>query len=141
MDTELPRHLFDETLDVIGLCDGVFDLMHWGHIRHLRACKMFCDILIVAVADDNYAKTKGSDRPFVRQQERVYSLSSLSCVDVVVLCDGSTNIINQIKPDIYFKTDGYIRDVRLDEDIFVQRMPMYVEVSTTILADKIRNRL
>lgn len=134
MNTELPRKLFDETEEIIGLADGVFDLLHWGHIMHLNACKMFCDTLIVCIAEDNYAKKKGKNRPIIQEDKRLYSVKSLCCVDVAILCDGSVNIINQIKPDIYFRNEDYIRDSKLDPEIYVQRMPVYGS-TTAIIKD------
>lgn len=132
METELPKHLFDETAEVIGLVDGVFDLLHWGHIRHLNACKMFCDILIVAVAEDKYARTKGRDRPIIDEANRLYSISSLRAVDVAILCDGSVDIVNQINPDIYFKNEDYHLDPRLDSRIYIQQMPVYHSTTAII---------
>ena len=122
----------------IGLCDGVFDLMHVGHIRHLNECKKHCDFLIVAVADDTYAQTKGEDRPYINQEERLYSIKSLECVDLAILCDGSVNIVNQFMPDVYFKNWDYKLDAGLDKRINVMRMDVYG--STTALVKRIKEK-
>src|SRR5579862_3688030 len=73
----------------IVLCHGVFDLLHVGHIRHLRAAKAFGDILVVTITDDAYVN-KGPDRPAFPSELRAEFLASLEFVDHVgVVDDGS----------------------------------------------------
>jgi len=123
---------------IIGMCDGVFDLMHVGHIKHLNACKKHCDFLIVAVADDAYASRKGETRPYIKQEDRLLSIKSLKCVDLAILCDGGVGIVNQINPDIYFKNWDYKVDTGLNKNIRLMRMD--VCGSTTELVEMIKKK-
>ena len=92
----------------IGLCHGVFDLLHLGHIKHFEESKKNCDILIVSVTTDRFV-AKGPGRPAFNEQQRMEALASLEFVDYVVLSTqpSSVEIINTIKPNIYFKGPDY----------------------------------
>lgn len=125
---------------VIGMCDGVFDLMHFGHIKLLNSCREDCDLLIVAVADDKFARCKGANRPYISQENRLFSIKSLSCVDLAFLCDGGVDIVNQIMPDIYFKGGEYKTDPKLDKRIIIRRMEIH-PVRTTQLVEMIRGKI
>ena len=64
----------------IGLCHGVFDLLHLGHINHFNEAKRNCDILIVSVTQDKYV-AKGPGRPVFNQKQRMEALSNLVSID------------------------------------------------------------
>ena len=82
----------------IGLAHGVFDLLHFGHVKHLQAAKNNCDILIVSITSAKFVK-KGPDRPYYNDQERLNFLSSLEFVDYVYLSREATGekIIEDLK--------------------------------------------
>lgn len=92
----------------IGLCHGVFDLVHYGHIKHFEEAKKKCDILIVSVTKDEFIK-KGPGRPFFKQNQRLESLANLSLVDYVIISNSPTAINNimEVKPTYYFKGPDY----------------------------------
>ena len=92
----------------IGLCHGVFDLLHLGHIRHFKEAKEKVDVLIVSVTEDKYVN-KGPGRPAFNELQRMESLAALEFVDYVILSRSASavNIINLIKPDIFFKGPDY----------------------------------
>ena len=92
----------------IVLCHGVFDLLHIGHLKHFNSAKKFGDKLIVSITPDIYV-SKGPGRPIFNQNLRAEFLSNLSVVDFVVINDRatSTNIINDLKPNIYCKGSDY----------------------------------
>ena len=92
----------------IGLCHGVFDLIHIGHIKHFRSSKKHCDFLIISITKDEFI-TKGPNRPYFNERLRLETLSELSCLDAVVLSEGKTaeSIIKLVKPDFYFKGSDY----------------------------------
>ena len=92
----------------IVLCQGCFDLLHVGHIKHLTAAKQFGDILVVAVTSDRYVN-KGPGRPYFNQDLRMEQLAALEIVDYVVLSDavGAENIIGEVRPDFFVKGDEY----------------------------------
>ena len=92
----------------IVLCHGVFDLFHVGHLDYLKEAKDAGDILIVSVTTDRFVN-KAPGRPFFNTTQRLNLLSSISLVDYVVESDFETaeNIIQLIKPNIYFKGADY----------------------------------
>ena len=92
----------------IGLCHGVFDLLHIGHINHISEAKNKCDILIISVTHNDFIH-KGPGRPAFNHNVRMQALSALENVDYVFLSKNQTaqNSINLIKPDLYFKGPDY----------------------------------
>ena len=86
--------------------NGVFDILHAGHVDYLTKAKAKGDILIVAVnSDSSVKKIKGELRPIVPQNERAFIISSLKPVDHVVIFDEDTpyEIIKKIIPDVLVK--------------------------------------
>ena len=92
----------------IVLCHGVFDLLHVGHIRHLRAAKAFGDILVVTITDDPHVN-KGPDRPAFPSELRSEFLASLEFVDYVGIIDDGSALpaIRTVRPTFYVKGDEY----------------------------------
>ena len=90
------------------LCHGVFDLLHVGHIKHLKKAKELGDILIVTVTSDRYVN-KGPNRPAFNQNLRCESIAALEPVDYVSVNDSPTAItpIKIVKPNIYCKGKDY----------------------------------
>lgn len=95
----------------IGLCHGVFDVLHSGHIRHFEEASKLVDILIVSVTSDSFVN-KGPGRPVNSLNERIKILSSIEYVDFIVESDSfsSLKIIEAIKPNFYFKGRDYAPD-------------------------------
>ncbi len=86
--------------------NGVFDILHAGHVDYITKAKAKGDILIVAVnSDSSVKKIKGELRPIVPQAERAFIISSLKPVDYVVIFDEETpyEIIKKIIPDVLVK--------------------------------------
>ncbi|MFA5805879.1 MAG: D-glycero-beta-D-manno-heptose 1-phosphate adenylyltransferase [Melioribacteraceae bacterium] len=86
--------------------NGVFDILHAGHVDYITKAKAKGDILIVAVnSDSSVKKIKGELRPIVSQNERAFIISSLKPVDYVVIFDEETphEIIKKIIPDVLIK--------------------------------------
>jgi rfaE bifunctional protein nucleotidyltransferase chain/domain len=93
----------------ITLCHGVFDLLHVGHLRHLRVASGFGDALIVSITADEFVQ-KGPGRPVFQEMLRAEMLAALELVDyVVVVYDLSAEpILHAVKPDVYAKGGDYI---------------------------------
>ena len=93
---------------IVGMCHGCFDVLHIGHIAHLKEAKNHCDVLIVSVTADEYIN-KGPNRPYYNQDTRMEMLDELECVDYVILSDAATpfQLIEIIKPNLYFKGNEY----------------------------------
>jgi D-glycero-beta-D-manno-heptose 1-phosphate adenylyltransferase len=86
--------------------NGVFDLLHPGHIRYLASARDLGDALIVAVNSDRSVQAiKGPSRPITPEQERAELLLALECVDAVVVFDEDTphDVIAALQPDILVK--------------------------------------
>jgi len=92
----------------IGLCHGVFDVLHPGHVTYLQEAKKICDILVVSLTADSFIQ-KGPGRPFFSLDKRKLVLASLSCVDFVLESHAETSvgIIKILKPNFYIKGPDY----------------------------------
>ena len=95
----------------IGLCHGVFDVLHAGHITYLQEAKKICDILVVSLTEDSFIQ-KGPARPFFSIDKRKLVMNSLSCVDFVLESHSETaeEVIKKVKPDFYIKGPDYKKE-------------------------------
>ena len=96
------------------LAHGCFDLLHPGHIRHLKAAKAHGDVLVVTVTPDKFVN-KGPGRPVFSEELRLETLAALKFVDAVALNQWPTAVetIKLLKPDVYIKGSEY-RDYKND---------------------------
>ncbi len=92
----------------IGMCHGVFDILHIGHIKHFEQAKKIADVLIVSVTADEFVN-KGPNRPAFNQNLRMQSIAALKDVDYVCLSNSKSAIknLNIIKPNFYIKGKEY----------------------------------
>lgn len=93
--------------------NGVFDLLHPGHIDLLLAARRAGDALVVGLnTDASVRRLKGETRPIRREGDRAYVLASLAMVDVVVLFDQDTplELIRALTPDVLVKGGDYTED-------------------------------
>jgi D-beta-D-heptose 7-phosphate kinase/D-beta-D-heptose 1-phosphate adenosyltransferase len=90
--------------------NGVFDLLHAGHIELLRRARDLGDLLVVGInSDQSVRRLKGRSRPINHEQDRLAVISALSFVDHAFLFDPDTAIdaIQALRPDIYVKGGDY----------------------------------
>jgi D-beta-D-heptose 7-phosphate kinase/D-beta-D-heptose 1-phosphate adenosyltransferase len=130
--------------------NGVFDLLHPGHVRYLRDARALGDALIVAVNSDRSARAleKGAERPINREDERAEVLAALSCVDAVVIFDETTpyDIVAALQPDVLVKGADWATGTIIGADIVearggqVVRVPLADGYSTTAIIERIRQR-
>jgi D-glycero-beta-D-manno-heptose 1-phosphate adenylyltransferase len=128
--------------------NGVFDLLHPGHVRYLKDARALGDALIVAVNSDRSARAldKGRDRPVNSAAERAEVLSALECVDATVLFDEETpaEIVRAVEPDILVKGADWAPGTIVGADTVTSRGGRVVRIalaegySTTKLIEKIR---
>jgi len=88
------------------LTNGVFDLIHAGHVDYLSKARKLGDVLIVGLnSDESVRRIKGEKRPILEQEERAFILSNLKPVDYVVFFEEDTpvKLISEIIPDILVK--------------------------------------
>ena len=132
--------------------NGVFDLLHVGHVSLLEAARREGTALVVGVNSDasvrRLAKGEGSDRPVVPGPERARLLAALACVDCVVLFDEDTplSLIERLQPDVLVKGADYAPDAIVGGKEVegwggrVVRVPLVAGVSTTALLARLRGR-
>jgi D-beta-D-heptose 7-phosphate kinase/D-beta-D-heptose 1-phosphate adenosyltransferase len=93
--------------------NGCFDILHRGHLDLIARAAELGNVLVVALnTDASVKKLKGADRPINHEQDRVFQIASLLCVDAVYLFDEETpeQIINDINPDVLVKGGDYSID-------------------------------
>ena len=128
--------------------NGVFDILHRGHVSYLAQARSLGASMVVGVNADASVRMlgKGDDRPLNAEADRLALLASLESVDLVVLFSEKTpvELIAQIKPDIYVKGGDYEIDA-LAETALVKTwggkayaIPFLHDRSTTALLRKIR---
>ena len=142
----LVEHLRHAGKDVV-FTNGVFDLLHPGHVRYLRAARALGDALIVGVNSDRSVRSnKGPSRPINPEHERAEVLLALNSVDAAAIFDEETPhaIISAVKPDILVKGADWGPDNIVGRDVVEARGGRVVRIalapgfSTTALIDKVR---
>ena len=130
--------------------NGVFDLLHVGHVALLEAARAEGVALIVGVNSDasvrRLSKGSGGDRPVVPARERARLVAALESVDCVVVFDEDTPLalIERLRPDVLVKGADYARDAIVGADEVegwggrVVRVPLVAGVSTTELLARLR---
>ena len=127
--------------------NGVFDLLHVGHIRYLKGAKALGDILLVAVNSDSSVKSyKGEDRPHTPESERLEILSALDMIDYIVLFSEPNveRLLLELKPDVQVKGTDYTEDTVPERDVVASYGGKVAIVgdpkdhSSTELIDKVR---
>jgi D-beta-D-heptose 7-phosphate kinase/D-beta-D-heptose 1-phosphate adenosyltransferase len=114
--------------------NGVFDLLHPGHVRYLRDARALGDGLIVAINSDRSVRAiKGPTRPINPELERAELLAALECVDGVTIFDEDTplSIITSIQPDVLVKGSDWGADNIVGREIVEARGGQVVRVELT----------
>ncbi len=128
--------------------NGIFDILHRGHVTYLEQTKMLGNLLILGLnSDTSTRRLKDKNRPFVNQDDRAFILSRLESVDVVSIFDEDTpiNLIKKIKPDVLVKGGDYNLNEIVGRDFVegyggkVCTIPFIIDKSTTNLINKIKN--
>lgn len=125
--------------------NGVFDILHTGHIEILKFAKNLGDRLIVAInSDESVKKLKGDDRPINDENDRLTMIQSIRWVDEAFIFDSTdtVDVISNVNPDIVVKGGEWTKDeVRerdnIPEDIEVKICPLFKNKSTTNTLKKI----
>jgi D-beta-D-heptose 7-phosphate kinase/D-beta-D-heptose 1-phosphate adenosyltransferase len=127
--------------------NGVFDLLHSGHVRYLQAARAEGDALIVGVNSDRSTRAiKGPERPVVPEEERAEVVAALASVDAVVIFDQETphEIIRLLQPDVLVKGADWPADQIVGRDIVearggrVVRVPVILGRSTTSILRRVQ---
>ena len=110
MDWRRARRWRESTRGRVAFTNGVFDLLHPGHIDVLLGARHQAEALVVGVnSDDSVRRLKGPQRPVRSAAERCYVLAALAMVDVVVVFDQDTplELITELRPDVLVKGGDY----------------------------------
>jgi rfaE bifunctional protein nucleotidyltransferase chain/domain len=94
----------------VAFANGVFDLLHVGHVRYLEAAAQEADLLVVAINDDeSVRKLKGEGRPIMTAGDRAELVAALRCVDYVVVFSEPTvgALLEALRPDVHCKGTDY----------------------------------
>ena len=127
--------------------NGVYDLLHPGHVRYLQAARALGDALVVGVNSDRSVRAnKGPSRPINPEAERAEVIAAMDCVDAAVIFDQDTphEIISRLQPDVLVKGADWAEDAIVGRDVVearggrVVRMPVEQGFSTTDLIAKIQ---
>lgn len=133
----------------LGVTNGCFDLLHRGHVEYLAEARTRCDRLLVLVnADQSIRQVKGPGRPVVPEDDRVYMLAALECVDAVLMFQSKhcTELFSRIYPDIYIKGGDYTEETLVREEYLLLKsigvqfafIPFVPGLSTTGLIERIK---
>lgn len=131
------------------LTNGVFDLLHPGHLYYLQKARALGDALFIALNGDVSVRTlKGPTRPIQDEQQRAYALGALTCVDAIVVFNQPrlTAEVRALQPDVYCKAGDYtLEKLNAEERAALQEvgaeirfLPFLPGFSTTDLIAKIK---
>jgi len=127
--------------------NGVFDLLHPGHVDVLNAARRAGDALVVGVnSDASVRRLKGDSRPVRAQADRVYVIASLEAVDAVTIFDEDTplELVRTLQPDVIVKGGDYTPDSIVGADEVRARggsvvvVPLTPGQSTTSIIERLR---
>ena len=128
--------------------NGVFDLLHPGHIDVLTGARAQGDVLVVGVNSDGSVRRlgKGSGRPVRSESARAYVLAGLAAVDVVVIFDEDTplELVRALEPDVIVKGGDYAPESVVGAELVRSRggrvviIPLTPAQSTTSIIEKLR---
>jgi D-beta-D-heptose 7-phosphate kinase/D-beta-D-heptose 1-phosphate adenosyltransferase len=133
---------------VVVFTNGVFDLLHPGHVRYLTEARQQGDALIVAINSDASARrlSKGPDRPLNPEHERAEVLAALAVVDAVVIFGEDTplEIVTALQPDVLVKGGDWAADAIVGRDVVEARGGKVVRIaiadgySTSAIVERLR---
>lgn len=118
----------------VAFTNGVFDLLHLGHLDVLTAARAEADALVVGVnSDASVRRLKGADRPVRAETDRARLLAALECVDAVCVFDEDTpfDLVRALHPDVIVKGGDYAPEMVAGADVVTARGGRVVIVPLT----------
>ena len=138
----------DTVAGALVFTNGVFDLLHPGHVTLLETARSLGAALVVGLNTDASVRRlgKGLDRPVNAEQSRARVLAALAAVDAVVMFDEDTplELVQGLRPDVLVKGADYPRERIVGADFVearggrVVRVPLVPETSTTRIVERLR---
>ncbi|HLI09222.1 MAG TPA: D-glycero-beta-D-manno-heptose 1-phosphate adenylyltransferase [Ktedonobacteraceae bacterium] len=126
--------------------NGVFDILHAGHVQFLKGAKQLGDVLVVAVnSDSSTRRLKGRNRPINSERDRLALVAALDPVDYVLLFDDDnpSGLIRALRPHIHVKGGDYADEVLPEEEAVrevggrIVILPLAGNLSTSRMIDRI----
>jgi len=150
-ETELLRVANDERAHgkTIAFANGVFDVLHVGHVRYLQGASREADVLIVGVnGDDSVRALKGEGRPVTNERERAELVAAIRGISYVTIFHDSSpaRLIAVLEPDVHCKGTDYTVDTVPEREVVIAYGGRIAIVgdskdhSTTALLEKLRRR-
>jgi len=149
--SEAQRHLLDRWRaagERIVFTNGVFDLLHRGHVEYLAEARALGDRLVVGVNSDASVRRlgKGPERPLMAEADRASVLAALRSVDLVVGFDEDTpeRLIRDVRPDVLAKGGDWAKEAIVGREFVescggrVVSVPLRPEFSTSALIERLR---
>lgn len=127
--------------------NGVFDILHAGHVTYLEKAREFGDVLVLGLnSDDSVRRLKGPERPVNTEFDRATVIAGLRSVDHVIIFGDDTplHIIELLLPDVLVKGGDYTRDTIVGADVVeqhggrVETIPLLEGRSTTSIITRVR---
>jgi len=109
-----------ESGETVALANGLFDLLHVGHLRYLEGAAAEADLLVVAINSDRSARElKGPSRPLIPEDERAELVAGFGCVDYVTVFDerDARELLRAVRPDVHCKGSDYTADTVPEADL------------------------
>ena len=104
----------------VALANGLFDILHVGHLHYLQAASTQADTLVVAVnSDESARRLKGPERPVIPQAQRSELIAGFACVDHVVIFDVDTvePMLRVLRPNVHCKGTDYTAETVPEEAV------------------------
>lgn len=148
-DAEALRTLLRAAPRRVVFTNGVFDILHAGHVTYLEEARALGDVLVVGLnSDESVRRLKGPSRPINTQEDRARVLSALRCVDQVIVFEDDTPlaVITALIPDVLVKGGDYTRDTVVGADVVEQHggsvviIPLLEGRSTTSIIARSQGR-
>ncbi len=134
--------------ETIVFTNGVYDLLHRGHVEYLEEARSLGDRLVVGVnSDASVSRLKGPSRPIMPERDRAGLIAALACVDLAIVFDDDTPqaLIEAVAPDVLVKGADYTLDQIVGREFVeahggrVERVALRPGLSTSALVQRIRD--
>jgi len=106
------------------LAQGVFDILHPGHLKFLEKSRECGDVLVVGINNDAFARTKGDNRPIQGEYDRAHLVAGFECVSCVHIFSDNIDLIRLVQPDFFVMSTAASETIeeRADLQLLVRKL-------------------